>query len=98
MPAGLSGLRADRDGGWSRHREEVRMSRLKPVVVDVPTDPLAVGSVNVALDRVCDACKGVGVTQSEAWARWLRRFEHEERRLQNQSPPLERMAIVDGAM
>ena len=35
------------------------------------------------LDRVCTDCKGSGVVASELWARWLRRFEHEETRLED---------------
>jgi hypothetical protein len=50
------------------------------------------------LEETCGTCKGAGVVGSEEWARWLRRFEHEEKRLESVRPALERGVIVDGAV
>lgn len=51
----------------------------------------------VYLDGVCETCSGSGIVGSELWAAWLRRYEHEERRLENERPALDRGLIVDRA-
>jgi hypothetical protein len=43
-----------------------------------------VHTIDVQLDDWCEACTSTGVVQSEEWATWLRRYEHEEARLKGE--------------
>lgn len=65
------------------------------MILDVAPDG---SDYRLVLAADCRDCSGTGLVQSSEWARWLRRFEHEETRLKAVRPALDRGAIVDGAV